>query len=196
MRPSLLTFFLAALVFVQVAMSSLAAQEIVPIGCISGKYFHDHVLRSDGSTVPQANRKECREQCQVTGFKYAFYRKASRKCHCTSNDRFAPPASEIVRGTDREGRCKDAFASIDYMQSQYKFDRCYDMVPGITSRKKLVKTHEACFDYCHGRGDEYDSWVVSIVPQAKSYLCKCFTSYAPGKGSHTCGPHDAFRYVQ
>ncbi|WVQ97240.1 hypothetical protein IAU59_004350 [Kwoniella sp. CBS 9459] len=169
----------------------------VPVGCVSGKFFHDHIISGDGSLTRQPDRKNCKEQCQVTGFKYAYLRKESRKCFCTSSDRLAPSAKQMVDGIDREGRCKDTDASIDYFQSQYNFDLCYDKVPGSTSRKKLVSSHEKCFDYCHGSGSDNDSWVVSVIPQKKEgkYLCKCFTSNALGKGKHNCGPSDAFRYT-
>ncbi|WWC58569.1 uncharacterized protein I303_101112 [Kwoniella dejecticola CBS 10117] len=168
----------------------------VPAGCVSGKYFHDHIINGDGSLTLQPDRNNCKEQCHVTGFKYAYFRKESGRCFCTSSDRKTPPANQQVVGIDNEGRCKDGQASIDYMASPYHFDKCYNTVPGPTSRKKSVTSIEKCLDYCHGPGSDIDSWVVSFIPDGNKYTCKCFASNAVGEGYKHCGPKDAFRFIK
>ncbi|WVQ62271.1 uncharacterized protein L199_000410 [Kwoniella botswanensis] len=152
MTPSITlhTLLFVFLSYLGLGIFHIQAQALVPVpaGCVSGVYFHDHILKGGGSLTRQPDRANCKEQCHVTGFKYAYFRKESRKCFCTSSDRKAPPSNQQVEGIDSEGRCKDRHASIDYMASAYHFDRCYDTVPGATSRKKEVNNIEQCLDYC------------------------------------------------
>ncbi|WRT64069.1 uncharacterized protein IL334_000997 [Kwoniella shivajii] len=95
------------------------ALEVVPAGCVTGVYFHDHVINGDGSLTSHINRADCKERCQVTGFKYAYFRKASNKCFCTSSDRDTPPSGKQVDGIDHEGRCKDTHASASFSSTQF-----------------------------------------------------------------------------